>query len=531
MAEKYRSGKSESIEGIRISVLGEKSGGKRGKMGKSGRRSRQQELESTGIEGLDVVLKGGVPRRRLFLVAGEPGAGKTTLGLQFLMEGLRQKESVLYVALSETREEILAIAKSRGWDLEGLHIVELTSLDPPLEMETHQTLFHAHEVELHETIHNLLKAIALLKPKRIVFDSLSELRMLSGNELRYRKQILFLKNHFVDMQCTVVLLDDQGRDEASLHIASIVHGIIKLTQNPRQFGPDHRRLRVIKMRGLDFFEGFHDYTIERGGLRVYPRLVVKPHPAPKRSHRPLGSGKKELDALWGGGLDEGGSVLILGPSGTGKSIVACHYLHSQASAGRKVSLFSFDETPTAILERCRKLGLRLDQFIRRGTLRMHPVIPTETVPGELKQQIRKDVETGSELVVLDSLSGYIHGLPEQMDALVYLQELIQFLRSRNTTALFVYCHSGLLGLRDAQILDLSYLADGIMLLRYYEFQGEIRKAISVFKRRGGNHERTIRELRIEQDGVHISEPLVEFWGVLSGTPELTGSTHQRHSKA
>ena len=481
------------------------------------------DLAATGIAGLDEVLKGGLVRNRLYLIEGLPGSGKTTLGLQFLLEGVRQGERVLYVTLSETADELDGVIRSHGWNPQGIPIREMVPAAESLNPEEQYTMFHPSEVELSETTKAILADVERLRPHRIVFDSLSEMRLLAGNALRYRRQILALKQYFNGRRSTVLMLDDRTGTEHDMQVHSLAHGVISLEQLFPEYGIERRRLRVVKFRGKVFRGGNHDYMIRRGGLEVYPRLVSSEHRGhPNRERMP--SGVKELDALLGGGLERSTSTLIVGAAGTGKSTLVAQFAATTAARGDRAALFVFDESVDSLLARADSLGIPLREKVDAGTVTIMPVDPAELAPGQLTAAIRAAVEVdGARMVVIDSLNGYLNSMPEERYISVHLHEVLAYLGQRGVATLLVTAQHGLIGSGMQAPVEASYLVDAVVLLRYFEARGEIRQAISVVKKRGGAHERTIREFRLD-NGIHIGAPLREFRGVLTGVPVFEGTT-------
>jgi circadian clock protein KaiC len=477
---------------------------------------------STGISGLDNILSGGLAPNRLYLVEGVPGSGKTTLAMQFLMDGARRQESTLYVTLSESIAELSAVAASHGWSFDGIAIRELTASEESLRPDDQYTMFHPSEVELGETTRTILDEVERIQPQRVVFDSLSELRLLAGNSLRYRRQILALKQFFSGRNCTVLLLDDMTSSDHDLQVQSIAHGVITLEQLNQDYGIERRRLRVVKYRGVRFRGGYHDYVIERGGIKVFPRLVAS------ESRRAIDkvrytSGVAALDALLGGGLERGTSTLIAGAAGTGKSSLVAQFVHAAAGRGEKALMLLFDESTNTLINRCAELSIDLRADIAAGAVAIRQVDPAELAPGELIDVIRAAVERdGVSIVAIDSLNGYLHAMPGERFLLIQMHELLTFLGHRGVATLMVSAHHGLIGNNMTAPVDVSYLADAVILMRYFEARGEVRQAISVVKKRGGAHERSIREFRMADGQIQIGAPLKNFHGVLTGVPVLQG---------
>jgi len=475
-------------------------------------------LLGSGVAGLDEVLGGGFTEHRLYLIEGTPGTGKTTIALQFLIEGAKRGESVLYVTLSETSDELMGVARSHGWSLEDIHVREMLPTQDSLQPDEQYTMFHPSEVELSETTLKILKDVELLQPSRVVFDSLSELRLLAGSSLRYRRQILALKQFLAGRRCTVILLDDMTTSDHDLQVQSISHAVLRLEQINSDYGAARRRLMVLKYRGQEFRGGFHDYRIGRGGLQVFPRLVSAEH---GRAFVPvrIGSGIEPLDLLLGGGIEKGTSTLIVGAPGTGKSSLAVQFAVAAASRGERSALFIFDESINTLLTRCAGLGMDLKGHVDSGLVQIRQVDPGELSPGELVHAIREVVACdGVSIVLVDSLNGYLNAMPDERFLIVQLHELLTFLSQAGVATLLVGAQHGLIGVNMQSPVDASYLADAVVLMRYYEAEGEVRQAISVLKKRGGKHERTIRAFSMGDEGLQVGEPLRHYRGVLTGVP-------------
>jgi circadian clock protein KaiC len=488
-----------------------------------------EELISTGVGGLDDVLGGGLTTGRLYLIEGSPGAGKTTIALQFLIEGAARGESVLYVTLSETATELKGVADSHGWSLDGIHMREMLPTQESLQPDEQYTMFHPSEVELSETTHKILLDVEKLKPTRVVFDSLSELRLLAGNSLRYRRQILALKQFFAGRDCTVLMLDDMTSMQHDLQVQSIAHAVLRLEQLNSDYGAARRRLVVVKYRGRDFRGGFHDYKIVRGGLVVFPRLVASEHAVDEGSHERLASGIDALDQLLGGGLEKGTSTLLVGAPGTGKSSVAVQFALAAARRGECAALFIFDESIRTLLTRCAGMGMDLKPHIDSGRVSVRQVDPAELSPGELVHDIRTEVTVNkAKVVIIDSLNGYLNAMPNEQFLIIQLHELLTFLGQSGVATLLIGAQHGLIGMQMQTPVDASYLADAVVILRYFEAGGMVRQAISVLKKRGGAHERSIRDFSLTSSGVKVGEPLKQFRGILTGVPI---ALDERDSKA
>jgi circadian clock protein KaiC len=473
---------------------------------------------STGVPGLDVILGGGLPSDHLFLIEGSPGTGKTTLALQFLLAGVAQGEPVLYVTLAETRTELEEVAASHNWSLAGLEVFELTPPDTVLQPETQYTVFHASDVEMAQTMRAIYDAAERLQPRRLVLDSLSEMRLLAQDSLRLRRQVLALKQFFLGRRCSVLLLDDVGSADADPQFASIVHGVIALEQRAVEYGAERRRLRITKLRAQRYSGGYHDFTIRTGGLDVYPRLVAAHYPLADVG-APLPSGNPQLDALIGGGLDRGSSTLFIGPAGVGKSVLSTQFALSATGSGEHVSIYLFDERMRTFRARAEGLDMDVGRFIESGHLSVQQIDPAEVSPGQFAHVVVRAVERQhTSLVIIDSLSGYLNAMPEDRLLMIHLHELFSYLTQQGVTSIMTLAQHGPFAVGSSQDAEVSYLADGIVLLRYFETAGAVRQAISMIKKRSGNHEQTIREFRIRKHGLQLGEPLHGFTGVLTGVP-------------
>jgi circadian clock protein KaiC len=479
-----------------------------------------QALAPTGIAGLDSMLHGGLPAQRMHLIEGVPGTGKTTLALQFLLEARKRGERTLYVTLSETIEELSAVAASHGWSLDGIETHQLTPIANRAAEE--YTLYHPAEVELSDLTKAVLERAEQLKPTCVVLDSLSELRLLARDALRYRRQVLSLKEFFNSRRCTVLILDDHSSGEEDLQLRSIAHGVLLLEHLPFDFGRIRRQIRVIKMRGMAVTEGFHDFVIRRGGITVFPQLV--PDGLRRAEEPPLRSGLPELDSLLGGGLSWGTTSLFIGPAGVGKSTVAAQYLCGRANPDRRSVVFLFDERLKTYVDRCNALGMHASERIASGHLIVEQIDPGVASPGEFAHRVRNLVEhEGVRLVAIDTLNGYLNAIPTTDAPIIRMHELLSFLNEKSIATMITLAQHGMVGPTMPVPVDLSYLADSVILLRFFEAQGEVRKAISVVKKRTGEHETSIRELRIGPGRVHVGAPLSAFQGVLTGVPQYTGS--------
>lgn len=477
-------------------------------------------LASIGIAGLDAIVLGGLERQNLYLIEGTPGSGKTTIALQFLLEGARLGEKCLYITLSETERELRRTARSHHWSLDGVTILEATPLEADPEQQ--QGMIHPSEVEFDQTVGVIIKQIREMAPDRVVIDALTELRLLAQDPLEYRRQILTLKRFFSQCECTVIALDDLTEAIPGLHLHSIVHGVLSLEQRRLAYGVVRRRLSVLKLRGVDFRSGYHDYVIRTGGVAVFPSLIATEHQLEFRAET-LSSGVAPLDDLIGGGLQRGTSTLLIGPSGVGKSSLAFQYAMAAARRREKVAMFAFDESYRTAAERALGLGMDLEGARASGRLSWEQASPTTLSPGEFVHKVKAQVEGGARIVIIDSLNSYMGSMPEEQALVLHMHELLTYLGNQGIATILIMAQHGLVGDTQAP-LDLSFLADAIVLLRYFEAEGEVRKAISVLKSRSGQHETTIREYRLSSaQGVRVGPPIREFQGVLTGVPSFAGN--------
>ncbi|KQV38911.1 MULTISPECIES: ATPase domain-containing protein [unclassified Rhizobium] len=473
---------------------------------------------SSGVTGLDTILDGGLDKDRLYLYEGRPGTGKTTIALQFLLEGVKQGEPVLYVTLSETENELRLVATRHGWSLDGVSVFELVPPETTLDPERELTVFHPAEIELNETTKLILDRVSELNPKRVIIDSLSELRLLAHSPLRYRRQVLALKHYFASRQCTVILLDDLSSQQNDLQLHSISHGVVLLEQTAIDYGAERRRLRVVKMRGIRFRGGYHDFTIEKGGLHVYPRLIAADHHE-DFSEEFTPSGNAELDEMLGGGLERGTNALFLGAAGVGKSSLALSFALAAADRGEHAVVYAFDEGRGTLQARAKNLGFDLKSRLDSGLIRLQQIDPAEMSPGEFAANVQKSVEVdGARVIIIDSLNGYMNAMPDERFLILQMHELLSYLGQRGVLTIVVLAQHGLVGPVEAP-LDLSYLSDSVVMLRYFEVDGAVKRAISVVKKRSGRHEHSVREFSLSGKGIRLGPPTRGFTGVLAGTPQ------------
>jgi circadian clock protein KaiC len=472
---------------------------------------------STGVEGLDLILGGGLTSDRLFLIEGEPGTGKTTLALQFLYEGVRRGESVIYITLAETRVELQAVAQSHGWSMDGIHVEDIIPNENILHPDQQFTIFHPSEIEMGMTTQRILETIEKYKPTRVVLDSLSELQLLAESPLRYRRQVLALKQYLSGKGCTTLFLDDRTALSGDLQVRSVAHGVITLELINQDYGSERRRVRIVKYRGIAFRGGSHDYKIVTGGLRVFPRLIAA-ETRVSATRKQLSSGIAALDALTGGGLDEGTSTLISGPPGTGKSSLCAQYVYAATQRGEKAAMFLFEEATNNLMLRSAGLGLNLQGAIDKELLIIQQIDPAEMAPGEFMESVTNAAADGARVIVIDSLNGYLKAMPDERFLATHMHELLTFLGQRGVVTILVGVQPGVIGGSMSTAVDASYIADSVVMLRYFEARGKVRQAISVFKKRVGMHERTIRLFSMSSKGIAVGDVLTNFHGILTGVP-------------
>lgn len=485
----------------------------------------KKRKEPTGVPGLDEILSGGVPAHRLYVVEGDPGSGKTTFALQFLREGVRLGQRVLYVTLSETLEELTDVATSHYWTLDGIDLLELDSLSERFQQGADYTVFHPSDVELEDTVSRIRAEVERLNPQRVALDSVSELKILSQTSARYRREILGLKQFFAGRECTVVVLDDCTTGESEQQLQSIAHGVLRMEREPREYGTTRRQIQVVKMRGVPFQDGRHDFVIKSGGLELYPRLSASGS-IPIEKHGSAESGSPQMDALLGGGLDRGSSTLLIGPAGCGKTTLCSQYLMAALQRGEHVVCYQFEESRQTFLHRSSGFGMDFEPYIASGSFELIPVDISELSPGEFSSRVRHAVqERKASFVVIDSLNGYLNGMPSEQFLLIHIRELLSYLGQQGVVTLMTLAQHGMLGSMQSPV-DVSFLADAVILLRFFESAGHVRQAISVVKKRRGAHERTLREMKIGSTGAQIGQVLEEFEGVLTGVPRFRGKQGQ-----
>ncbi|RYZ07575.1 MAG: circadian clock protein KaiC [Myxococcales bacterium] len=478
----------------------------------------REERASTGIRGLDDVLNGGLPTNRMYLVKGAPGVGKTTLAIQFLLEGVRRGETALYITLSETEQEIRQVAGSHGWNLEGLSLFELSVAEQTLRLREENTLYASEDVDLKELMGVLLARLDELKPARVVFDSLSEIRLLANSSTRYRRQLLSLKQDLIGRDVTTLLLDDRSSEHDDVQVESLAHGVIVLEQTPVQYGAERRRVRVAKLRGSAFRSGFHDYIVGTGGIAVFPRLIAAEHRT-ELSAQPISSGVPRLDAMLGGGIDRSTATLVLGPAGVGKSALAAQFAIAAALRGEHSSVFLFEERLSTWLKRSEALGVPATRLVKEGKVGLQQIDPAELAPDEFTHAVRLAVERDhAKVVVIDSITGYFNAMPEARFLSLQMHELLSYLAERGVATLLTMAQTGMFGTQMTSAVDMSYLADSVVVMRYFEAGGHLKKAVSVLKKRSGPHENTIRSLAFGPQGLDVGDALVNLQGVLTGIP-------------
>lgn len=476
---------------------------------------------STGVPGLDNILGGGLTKERLYLLEGDPGAGKTTLALQFLIEGARQGEPVLYITLAENDVELRAVAESHGFSMKGVTIHEVIPEESILDPDEQYTVLHPSEVELSETNNRILEMIERINPTRVVLDSLSELQLLSGNALRYRRHVLALKQYFAKRSCTALLLDDKTAIGGDQQVRSIAHGVISLQHRESEYGAERRLVRVLKYRGIAFRRGPHDYSIVTGGVTVYPRLVAAE--SRELAKRPqMSSGLPTFDVLLGGGIEEGSSTLISGPPGTGKSSLAMQFVKAATAQGQPAALFLFEESFNTLLNRSDGIGMDLRTPYKAGLLTIHQIDPAELSPGEFTHAVCNAADAGAKVIVIDSLNGYLNAMPAASFLTTHLHEVLTYLGQRGVVTFLIGVQAGMVGMLTTGA-DVSYMADNVLMLRYFEARGAVEKAVSVFKKRGSAHETTLRQFRITSNGIEVGKVLRGFQGVLTGVPTLVST--------
>jgi len=486
----------------------------------------KNDKESTGVRGLDEVLAGGLPAHRLYVIEGNPGSGKTTFALQFLREGVRLGQRVLYVTLSETLQELSDVATSHNWNLDGIDIVELDSLSDRFKEDADYTVFHPSDVELEETVGRIRAEVEQLNPDRVALDSVSELKILSQTVVRYRREILGLKQFFAGRKCTVLVLDDCTTGDSEQQLQSIAHGVLRMDRAPREYGSTRRQIQVVKMRGVAFQDGQHDFVIRSGGLEIYPRLSAGGGAAVEDTGS-AESGSPQMDALLGGGLDRGSSTLLIGPAGCGKTTLCSQYLMAALQRDENVACYQFEENRQTFLHRSSGYGMDFEPYIASGRFDLIQVDVADLSPGEFSSRVRNAVEERkASFIVIDSLNGYLNGMPNERFLLIHIRELLAYLAQKGVVTLMTLAQHGMLGSSMQSPVDVSFLADTVILLRFFEATGQVRQAISVVKKRRGAHERTLREMKIGSSGAQIGEVLEQFEGVLTGVPRFRGKQEE-----
>jgi len=477
--------------------------------------------QTTGIAGLDTILLGGLPSHRMYVVEGDPGAGKTTLALQFLREGVRLGQRVLYVTLSETLDELADVASSHGWSLDGVDLLELNSLPDLFREDSTYTVYHPADVELGETTGRIRREVERLNPDRVALDSVSELKILSQTVPRYRREILALKQFFSGRKCTVLVLDDRTNREDEPQLQSIAHGVISMERESREYGTTRRQMHIVKMRGVRFRDGRHDFVIHTGGLEVYPRLTTADMPI--SGEGTAASGRPELDELLGGGLDRGSGTLLLGPAGCGKTTLCSQYVLAALHRGETVGCYLFEESRETFIKRSAGFGMNLEPFLKSEQFDLRQMDIAELTPGEFSARVRRLVEERhARMIVIDSLNGYLNGMPSEQYLLIHMRELLMYLGQHGVVTIVTMAQHGMLGAAMQTPVDASFLVDTVILLRFFEAAGEVRQAISVVKKRRSGHERTLREMQFGANGIRIGPVLRDFQGVLTGVPRYFG---------
>ena len=490
-----------------------------------------EKPDLTGVSGLDDVLGGGLVKGHVYLLEGAPGTGKTTIALKYLMEGAKAGEKCLYITLSETENELREAAASHDWIIDqNIKVFELSPPESVLDVDRDQSLLYSSDLELGEATRSIVEAFERVKPSRVVLDSLSEIRLLSQSSLRYRRQILALKHYFARHSATVLLLDDLTSEATDKTVHSIVHGVVQLEELAPTYGAERRRLRVVKYRAQAFRGGYHDFTIRTGGVFVFPRLRSLEHKS-GFERKQMTSGIAGLDAMLGGGIEQGSSTLVLGPAGAGKSIFALQFVSAAIQRGEKVAIFIFDEELGLLFDRARAIGFDLASYRDSGLLHIEQVDAAEMSPGEFTHRVRRRVDLAeAKTVLVDSLNGYQAAMPDEHALILQIHELLQYLNRQGANTFLTVAQHGLVGDMKAPI-DVTYLADNVVLLRYFEAMGQVRRAVSIIKKRAGRHEDTIREFRIGRGGITLGEPLRNFQGILRGVPTFTGNVDPLLSKA